>query len=214
MQSRAVLDRLQNFLGAPTPASWIDSAVSQTDLLLLDHAHCEKKAAGFALRLIHEYAEKDQLIDVMSVVVREEMLHFRQVIQIIRQRQLNYRNLRASSYAGALNRRVAPHDPQRLVDKLIVGAFIEARSCERFALLAPNLDAELGRLFRMLVKSESRHYRCYLDLAVEYARTDPRPSIDAFRDLENELITRPDPVFRFHSGPPPAIISDSRVLSG
>ncbi len=192
------------FVGCPTPQGWIDAAVANLDILLIDHANCEKKAASTALNLLFRHADKTELIAPLSRLAREELLHFEQVTAIMQQRGIAYRPLSAARYASGLRRHMRNEEPARLVDTLIVGAFIEARSCERFAALAPFLDADLARYYRFLLRSEERHYTDYLDLAVRYAAAPIDARITLFRQIECELIDSPDAEFRFHSGVPAA----------
>ena len=117
-------------------------------------------------------------------------------------RGIRYRPLSASRYAAGLRAGVRPQEPGRRTDTLVVGAIIEARSCERFARLAPHLDQELGAFYRSLLRSESRHYRDYLALAGRDGEAALQPRIAHFLALERELIESPDPAFRFHSGVP------------
>ena len=121
---------------------------------------------------------------------------------MLRRRGVNYRALSSSRYAQGLRQHARTSEPGRLVDLLIIGALIEARSCERFAALAPRVDEELGRYYYFLLKSESRHFEDYLHLAALYAEEDIAPRVAVFRDLEADLVTLPDREFRFHSGPP------------
>jgi len=197
------LEEIENFLPCKTPDAWVDEALKQQDVLLIDHANCEKKAASTALNLIYRYVDDFELLNKMSRLAREEMRHFEQVITIMAARGIEYRNLNASRYAAGLRKVIRTHEPARLVDTLIVGAFIEARSCERFAKLAPFLDDELKQFYLSLLKSEGRHYRDYLSLARKAAGTtsiDERISV--IREKEQELIETPDSEFHFHSGPP------------
>jgi tRNA-(ms[2]io[6]A)-hydroxylase len=195
-----------DFVGCATPQGWIDAAVANLDLLLIDHANCEKKAASTALNLIFRYVDRPALLASMSQLAREELLHFEQVVEIMQLRGIAYRQVTASRYAGALRRQARTEEPGKLIDTLVIGAFIEARSCERFAALAPFLDEDLARYYRFLLRSEERHYLDYLDLARRYARDVPGESVDArvafFRAAECELIASPDTEFRFHSGVP------------
>lgn len=198
------ISAVQAFLACPTPDAWTGWALAHPDLLLIDHAHCEKKAAATALNLMFRYVDRPELLEAMSRLAREELLHFEQVLAMLRRRGLAYGHLSPSRYAGGLRTHMRSSEPGRLVDVLIIGAFIEARSCERFAALAPHVDDELGRYYRFLLKSESRHFEDYLHLAALYAEEDIHPRIDAFRAIEAELITRPDTDFRFHAGVPAA----------
>jgi len=192
-------------LRAPTPPAWVEAAVAMRDLLLIDHANCEKKAASTALSLMFAYAEDLDLAQRMSRLAREELRHYEQVAKLIARLGIAPRRLGPGRYAERLRRLVARGEPARQVDLLVAGAFIEARSCERFEALAPAVDAPLAGLFRGLHEAESRHYRLYLELARRIAvreGIDVDRRIDAFARLESDLIRAPDEVFRFHSGPP------------
>ena len=191
-----------DFLQSGTPVAWLDWADENTEHLLIDHAHCEKKAAMGGLRLINEYADKRQLLGLMSRLVREEMRHFEQVLALLDKRRIKYRNLSASGYARGLQGLVRQQDPQRLTDKLIVGAFIEARSCERFYVLLPRVEPDIAEFFRRLLESECRHFQDYLHLARRYADGEVEQRLEYFRQQECALIHSPDRDFRFHSGPP------------
>lgn len=192
-------------LRAATPAAWVAEACVNPDLLLIDHANCEKKAASTALALMFAYAEDLHLADKMSRLAREELRHYEQVAKLIESMQVTPRRLAPGRYAERLRRMVARREPQRELDLMICGALIEARSCERFAALAPAVAAPLAALFEGLHAAEARHFKVYLDLAKRAAARadlDWQSRVDAFAALESELITSPDPVFRFHSGPP------------
>jgi tRNA 2-(methylsulfanyl)-N6-isopentenyladenosine37 hydroxylase len=200
----AVPAELRDFLGAPTPAAWVAAAADPASLpmLLVDHANCEKKAASTALALLFRYEAHDELTERLSRLAREELRHFEQVRQLMRRRGIAWQRVPASRYAAGLAETVRKDEPGRLVDRLIVGAFIEARSCERFALLAPRLDAELGRFYAGLLASEARHFRHYLGLAHGFADNGLEERVAAIREVENRLATTPDAELRFHSGPP------------
>ena len=203
MPTETLLAPINDFLGCETPKSWIDKAIKPENLavLLVDHANCEKKAASTALNLIYRYTDNFELLNKMSRLVREEMRHFEQVIKIMKQRDIPYQHISASRYAAGLREVVRKDDPGRLVDVLIVGAFIEARSCERFAKIAPHLDSELKAFYQSLLKSEARHYQDYLALATKASGNE---SIDqriaVIRSCEQQLIQDSDVEFRFHSG--------------
>jgi tRNA-(ms[2]io[6]A)-hydroxylase len=177
-------------------------------VLLLDHANCEKKAASTALALMFAYAVDLELADKMSRLAREELRHFELVAKLIRSLGLKPQRLAPGRYAERLRRLVARSEPHREVDLMICGAFIEARSCERFAALGAAIAAPLCDMFQGLHNAEARHQRVYLDLARRAARRAGTPArafdarVEEFAVLEADLITLPDPVFRFHSGPP------------
>ena len=196
------LTEIQLFLPCATPDRWVENALENQSLMLIDHANCEKKAASTALSLINRYTENFELLNKMSRLAREEMRHFEQVIALMKRRKIPYEHVSASRYAAGLRDVASRAEPEKLIDVLIIGAFIEARSCERFALLAPHLDAELEAFYLSLLKSEARHFQDYLKLAKTVAgdqSIDDRIKLIAQR--ERELIESADTQFRFHSGP-------------
>lgn len=142
------------------------------------------------------------IIDKMILLIKEELHHFYQVLEIMEARGFEYENITASRYAKGLMTKVRTHEPVTLIDKLICGAYIEARSCERFAKLAPFLDDELHKFYLSLLRSEARHYQDYLSLAEEVAGEDISERIKYFGEIEADLITSPDSDFKFHSGTP------------
>ncbi|MDN3526562.1 tRNA-(ms[2]io[6]A)-hydroxylase [Halomonas sabkhae] len=191
-----------DFLACPTPAAWVDWALENPETLLIDHAQCEKKAASTAMSLLYRYVDDSELLTKMARLAREELLHFEQVVKLMEGRGIAYRPIGAARYAEGMRRHVRSQEPQRLVDVLIVGAIIEARSCERFARLIPHLDDELAKFYRGLVKSEGRHYEDYLMLARRLGEESIDDRVAFFIAREAELITTPDTEFRFHSGVP------------
>ena len=195
------LDQIHDFLPCKTPQRWIENALANQDLMLIDHAHCEKKAASTALSLMYRYVDNTDLLNRMSRLAREELRHFEQVLAIMKKRGVSYGHLSPARYAAGLRQEVRTEDPGRLVDVLIVGAIIEARSCERVAALAPHLDATLSDFYTGLLKSEARHYRDYLTLAEQAAGNSVEDRVATFLALEQQLIETPDTEFRFHSGP-------------
>ena len=197
-----VLAEIQGFLPCATPERWIENALEHPALMLIDHANCEKKAASTAISLINRYTDNFDLLNKMSRLAREEMRHFEQVIALMKRRGVAYTHVSASRYAAGLRELARRDDPGKLIDVLVIGAFIEARSCERFARLAPHLDDELAEFYTSLLKSEGRHYQDYLGLAKKVAGgvcIDRR--IMLFAEREQQLIEAPDTEFRFHSGP-------------
>ncbi len=192
-------------LRAATPAAWVAQACAARDVLLIDHANCEKKAASTALSLMFAYAEDLDLTDRMSRLAREELRHYEQVAKLMKTLDVVPQRLAPGRYAERLRRLVAKSEPQRKVDLMICGALIEARSCERFAALAPAIGGAIGALFQGLHAAESRHTRVYLELArraADRAGIAWGARVEEFAALEAELITGGDDVFRFHSGTP------------
>ena len=192
---QAVLD----FLPCRTPQAWIDAAIQDIPTLLVDHANCEKKAASTALGLMYRYTDNFDLLNKMSRLAREELRHFEQVIAIMKKRGIEYRHLTPSRYAGELHKHIRKEEPDRLVDTLIVGAIIEARSCERFYSLIPHLDDDLAKFYESLLKSEARHFEDYLELAQKAAEQDVNKNVDDFLDREKKVFEVADLELRFHS---------------
>jgi len=196
------LEEIQEFLPCQTPDKWLENALDNPVLMLIDHANCEKKAASTALNLIYRYIDNFELMNKMSKLAREEMRHFEQVIGIMKRRNIAYQHVSASRYAAGLRDLARTDDPGKLIDVLIIGAFIEARSCERFARLAPYLDSELEQFYTSLLKSEGRHYQDYLGLAKKASKDESLDDrIAMFAEVEKQLVEQPDTEFRFHSGP-------------
>ena len=194
---------IQDFLLCPTPTAWVAWALQNPQTLLVDHANCEKKAASTALHLMYRYVEHHALLTKLSRLAREELRHFEQVIAIMNTRGVAYPQLSASRYAGELHKLIRKPEPGRLVDTLVIGAIIEARSCERFAALAPELDEELSTFYLSLLRSESRHFRDYLKLAQAVSsKAEVAERVAELLATERELIETPDEHFRFHSGVP------------
>ena len=142
------------------------------------------------------------MIDKMVLLIREELHHFYQVLEIIEEQGLEYRPITASRYAKGMIKHVRTYEPEALIDKLIIGAFIEARSCERFAKLAPHLSPDIGKFYISLLRSEARHYQDYLELAQQISEVDISERVNYFAEVEADLITSPDSDFKFHSGSP------------
>jgi len=200
--SRADAAPVLEFLDVATPETWLAAAQENLPTLLIDHANCEKKAASTALGLMYRYVDQPKLLRLMSRLAREELRHFEQVLDVMRDIQVAYVHVSPSRYAASLHRLVRRAEPGRLVDVLILGAVVEARSCERFLSLGNRLDGSMAQLYRQLVHSEARHFADYLDLAREVATGDVDQRILSFLAMDAELITGPDPEFRFHSGAP------------
>lgn len=193
-------------LKVATPSAWCEYAADHLELLIVDHAHCEKKAASSALNLIYRYPDNYNMVQKMSRLAREELRHMEQVIKLGKQHNIAFRHYPPSRYAAQLAKHVRTFEPCRAIDSLLLGALIEARSCERFAVSIPYLPTWLGRYYFQLLKSESRHYHDYVELAAELAAKstgeDVLLRLAMFAEIEAELIRAPDHMFHFHSGVP------------
>lgn len=191
------------FLGCRTPKLWLTAALADLPTIIQDHANCEKKAAGTAMNLIFRYMSHTELQLKLAQLIREEMLHYEQVMGLMAERGQVWQHIPAGRYAAGMLKHKRTFEPAAMVDVLIIGAFIEARSCERFAALADVVDDErLAKYYRYLLKSESRHFEDYLALARSISDEDITERVNFFRDVENDLITTPDNELRFHSGVP------------
>ncbi len=193
------------FLASPTPDAWVEEALGRIPEMLLDHANCELKAASTALGFLYRYPERSALAQRMSRLAREELRHFEQVRSIMDDMALPFERLTASRYAGGLRDAVRQEEPHKLFDMLLVGALIEARSCERFARIAPELPERLGKFYAGLLASESRHFEHYLAFAKSECGVGDdefETRLDELKRIEAELIDSEDPEFRFHSGVP------------
>lgn len=193
---------------APTPPQWVDAACEHWQLLLIDHAYCEKKAASTALALVFSYPGEQSRNLALARLAREELRHYEQVTRLMQRLAVPFRRLTPGRYAGALRAALRTHDPARQLDLMLCGAIIEARSCERFRLLAPRLAPELGDFYGELERAEARHEGLYWQLALEVAGEGSAAAcelrLEELLAVEAPLATGPDALFRFHSGPPVA----------
>ena len=196
-----VLEEIEDFLPCKTPEKWLENAVENPELLLIDHANCEKKAASTALNLIYRYVDNYDLLNKMSRLAREEMRHFEQVLNILNARNITFRPLAPARYGKSLHLQIRPNMPHKCVDQLIIAALIEARSCERFHALIPYLDDQLASFYNKLYQAESRHFSMYLEMAY-YFENDIDTRISEIVAFEADILQQSENVIRFHSGIP------------
>ncbi len=177
-------------LKVPSQQSWIEIARNDLDRVLLDHAHCEKKAAVNAMALVSRYPHRDMLVRQMIELAKEEMEHFGMVYEFIRRRGGQLARDPGDPYVQALHRQVRPNEPERMLDLLLVAALVEARSCERFSMLSKNVaDEELRAFYASLLASEAGHYRLFFDIAREYyPEAEVRARLDELATQEAEII--------------------------
>jgi tRNA-(ms[2]io[6]A)-hydroxylase len=190
-------------LAAPTREIWTRSALGDLESVLLDHAHCEKKAAGAALKLLFAYPHHRFMQQPLAELAREELAHFERTLRLLDERGIRYRSQSPSPYGARLHAHVRHSEPDRCLDVLLIGALIEARSCERMRLLAEALAetaADVADFYRDLLASEARHHRLYLDLANEL--TDRQTAAQRLGELartEAQILTEPAPFVRMHT---------------
>ena len=180
---------------------WLIQVQENLPEILIDHAHCEKKAAGCAMNLIFAYVENYELCQEMVEIVNEELEHFQRVLDLLSRRGIKFKRQVPSTYGRRLNELVRKDEPAKAIDRLLVAGLIEARSCERFDLLRKHVDdAELSEFYHELFESEARHYTSYVRLAKMYGNEKfVMDRLSELADLEAEIIASGDPIPRMHS---------------
>jgi len=180
---------------------WLAQVDEHLDEILIDHAHCEKKAAATAMNLLFAYVEHENLCREMTRIVEEELEHFHMVRELLNQRGIRFRRLKPPQYGGRLRELVRKFEPDRAVDRLLIASLIEARSCERFDLLRQHVrDAELAEFYGGLFESEARHHATYVRLAEEFASAAAvRERLAELAEAEAAIIAEGDPKPRMHS---------------
>jgi tRNA 2-(methylsulfanyl)-N6-isopentenyladenosine37 hydroxylase len=189
------------FLQEPTSPAWIEQALANLDTILLDHSHCERKAAGVALNLIFRYPSSTKLVRTLTAIAQEELEHFEQVNQWLDRRGIALAPLSAPPYAAGLKAQIRRQEPARMLDSLLVSGLIEARSHERLGLLALHCpDRELAQFYRGLMASEARHYGIYWTLATTYfERLEVMQRLETLATVESELLATLHAEPRIHS---------------
>lgn len=192
------------WLAAPTSASWVEQAIARPLEVLIDHAHCERKAAGAAVQLMFRYLCEPGLGEALSPLAREELEHFEQVLEVLKGRGRYLEPLPSPGYGADLAKQVRRPEPQRMLDSFLVAGLIEARSHERMALLAEHSpDPQLQQLYGELLASEARHFGLYWVLCEErWPRSVIVPRLEELAAIEAQILTgeleRPEDV-RMHS---------------
>ncbi|MGF1493018.1 MAG: tRNA-(ms[2]io[6]A)-hydroxylase [Microcoleaceae cyanobacterium] len=189
------------FLVQPTSQAWVSQAVANLDTILLDHSHCERKAAGVALNLMFRYPSNVKLVRTLTAIAQEELEHFELVNRWLDQRGIPLGPLSAPPYGSKLNKCIRKAEPERLLDSLLISALIEARSHERLGLLAIHCpEPELAQFYRGLMASEARHYGAYWVLATTYFDADNvNQRLEELAQVESDLLRSLHPEPRIHS---------------
>ena len=188
-------------LQSTSSGKWLEQVETNLEEILIDHAHCEKKAAGCAMNLIFAYVENEELCREMTEIVNEELEHFHMVLEILKQRNIRFRRLTPSNYGRQLNDLVRKFEPQKAIDRLLVAGLIEARSCERFDLLRQHVkDKGLADFYDSLFESEARHHATYVRLAKQFGTDEEvKQRLIELSKLEAEIIETGDTLPRMHS---------------
>lgn len=189
------------FLKKPTSPQWVEAAIANLDIILLDHSHCERKAAGVALNLMFRYPSHAKLVRMLTAIAREELEHFELVNQWLERRNIPLGPLSAPPYPASLTAQIRKSEPHRLLDSLLVSGLIEARSHERLGLLGTNCpDPDLAKFYQGLMTSEARHYGIYWVLATTYFdREIVTARLEELASIESELLTNLYSEPRIHS---------------
>jgi tRNA 2-(methylsulfanyl)-N6-isopentenyladenosine37 hydroxylase len=189
------------FLKQPTSEAWIDQAIANLDIILLDHSHCERKAAGTAVNMMFRYLSSDKLVRALTAIAQEELEHFEQVNQWLDRRGIPLAPLNSPPYAAGLKAEMRKNEPHRKLDSLLVSSLIEARSHERLGLLGTHCpEPELAKFYRDLMASEARHYGIYWTLATHYYdREVVNQRLEELAIVESELLSTLYPEPRIHS---------------
>ncbi len=189
------------FLQHPTSTAWVEQALANLDTILLDHSHCERKAAGVALNLMFRYPANAKLVRTLTAIAQEELQHFEQVNQILERRGVALAPLTAPPYGAGLNKQIRTQEPDRLLDTLLVCGLIEARSHERLGLLGTYCpDPDLAKFYRGLMASEARHYGAYWLLATtDFDRDRVHRRLEELAIVESQLLSQLHPEPRIHS---------------
>jgi tRNA 2-(methylsulfanyl)-N6-isopentenyladenosine37 hydroxylase len=190
-----------NLICQSTSSDWLEQALEHIDIILLDHSHCELKAANNALNLIFRYPSYPKLIEYLTAIAKEELEHFSQVNKILAERQIEQAALNSPPYAASLKKQIRSNGQERLLDSLLVGCLIEARSHERLGLLATHLpDQKLAAFYRSLMASEARHFGAFWSLADTYfERSLVQIRLAELAQIESELLSTLHPEPRIHS---------------
>jgi len=190
-----------NILKQPTSEAWVEQAIANMDVILLDHSHCERKAAGAAVNMLFRYPSYSKLVRQLTAIAQEELEHFEQVNQHLEARGIPLAPLKPAPYGASLKAQIRHQEPDRFLDSLLAFALIEARSHERLGLLGSYCpDAELAAFYRGLMASEARHYGIYWVLADSYFdRHLVQQRLEEIAVAESEILATLHPDPRIHS---------------
>lgn len=194
-------------LAAPSRSDWLPQALAHLNDVLLDHAHCEKKAASMAVNFLFRYPEHASMMTALSALAREELRHFEQMIAVLSARGVSFQRQQPSRYASQLVKAVRPHEPERMMDLMLCAALIEARSCERMKILqgafapdGPRPDPALHRLYSGLLACEARHHHIYVDMAMTaFERDVVLARLAELAAHEADVIAKGEAMARMHS---------------
>ena len=189
------------FLSSLTSDDWIRLALSNPIDILIDHAHCERKAAGFAIQLMFRYPSEPNLAEILSPIAREELEHFEKILFFIKDLGHSLKALKPPPYGAELAKSIRKEEPFRMLDSFLVACLIEARSHERLSLLALNSeDKSFKALYKSLLDSEARHFGIYWKLSQsKFSKDETDKRLKELSGFESEIISKTFSLPRVHS---------------
>ena len=189
------------YLASFTSDKWIDLALSNPIEILIDHAHCERKAAGVAIQLMFRYPSEPNLAEVLSPIAREELEHFERILYFLKDLGHSLKALKPPPYGAALAKKIRKQEPNRMLDSFLIAGLIEARSHERLSLLALNSENESFKvLYESLLESEARHFGIYWKLAqTKFSKNQTFERLEELSKIESELLSETCLMPRVHS---------------
>ena len=189
------------YLSSLSSDKWIQLALSNPIEILLDHAHCERKAAGVAIQLMFRYPSETDLAEVLSPIAREELEHFEKILYFLKDLSYSLKVLKPPPYGTELSKSIRKDEPNRMLDSFLVAGLIEARSHERLSLLALNSEKESFKLlYKSLLESEARHFGVYWKLAqTKFSKKETYKRLDELSKIEAEILSRTYYLPRVHS---------------
>ena len=188
-------------LSSLTSDEWINLALSNPIEILIDHAHCERKAAGVAIQLMFRYPSEPQLAEVLSPIAREELEHFEKILYFLKDLGHSLQALKPPPYGAKLSSSIRKNEPSRMLDSFLIAGLIEARSHERLSLLALNSEQESFKvLYDSLLESEARHFGIYWKLAQsKFSKNETFKRLEELSKIESEILDQTFNLPRVHS---------------
>ena len=189
------------YLSSLTSDEWIKVALSNPVDLLIDHAHCERKAAGVAIQLMFRYPSEPNLAEVLSPIAREELEHFEKILYFLKDLGYSLEALKPPPYGAELAKNIRKEEPNRMLDSFLIAGLIEARSHERLSLLALNSGEESFKtLYQSLLESEARHFGIYWNLAqTKFSKNQTFKRLEELSEIESAILAETCMMPRVHS---------------
>ena len=189
------------YLSSLSSEKWLQQALSNPIDILIDHAHCERKAAGVAIQLMFRYPSEPDLAKFLSPIAREELEHFEKILYLLKDLGHSLKALKPPPYGAELAKCIRKEEPHRMLDSFLIAGLIEARSHERLSLLALNSkDKSLKLLYASLIESEARHFGIYWKLAQnKFSRDETFQRLEELSNVETQILSQTFCLPRIHS---------------